>query len=101
MRLQLHALCAIHTAITFPPRVSCAATLTVNAQRHGAAAPHRAVMGINSDPLKDLSNTRALKHLAPLSTDYWTPPIVSSNLGHTTCDWKRPPGVFLVPWWDM
>jgi hypothetical protein len=23
------------------------------------------------DPLKDLSNTRALKHLAPLATDYW------------------------------
>ena len=25
----------------------------------------------NDDPLKDLSNTRALKHLAPLATDYW------------------------------
>ncbi len=25
----------------------------------------------NDDPLKDLSNTRALKHLEPLATDYW------------------------------
>ena len=25
----------------------------------------------NDDQLKDLSNTRALKHLAPLATDYW------------------------------
>ena len=25
----------------------------------------------NNYPLKDLSNTRALKHLAPLATDYW------------------------------
>jgi hypothetical protein len=25
----------------------------------------------NDDPLKDLSNTRALKHLAPFATDYW------------------------------
>jgi len=25
----------------------------------------------NDDPLKDLSNTRALKHLATLATDYW------------------------------
>jgi len=30
--------------------------------------------------LKDLSNTRALKHLAPLTTDYWAASIVSSNL---------------------
>jgi len=33
MRLQLHVLCAIHTAITFPPLVSCTATLTVVAPR--------------------------------------------------------------------
>jgi hypothetical protein len=46
MRLQLHTLCTIHTAITFPPLVSCAATLTVVAPLHSAAAPHRAVMGI-------------------------------------------------------
>jgi hypothetical protein len=46
MLLQLHTICAIHTAITFPPLVSCAATLTVVAQRHNAAAPHWAVMGI-------------------------------------------------------
>ena len=25
----------------------------------------------DDDQLKDLSNTRALKHLAPLATDYW------------------------------
>jgi len=23
------------------------------------------------------------------------------HLGYATCDWKRPPGVFRVPWWDM
>ena len=46
MRLQLHTFCAIHTASSFPPLVSCAATLTVVAQRHNAAAPHWAVMGI-------------------------------------------------------
>ncbi len=34
MRLQLHALCAIHTAITFPPLVSCTLTLTVVAPWH-------------------------------------------------------------------
>jgi hypothetical protein len=34
----------------------------------------------NDAPLKDLSNTRALKHLAPLETDYWAASIVSSNL---------------------
>jgi hypothetical protein len=28
-------------------------------------------MIINDAPLKDLSNTRALQHLAPLATDYW------------------------------
>ena len=26
----------------------------------------------NDDPFKDLSNTRALKHLTPLATVYWT-----------------------------
>jgi len=52
MRLQLHTLCAIHTAITFPPLVSCAATLTVVAPRHRAVAPHRAVMGIKRRPVE-------------------------------------------------
>ena len=52
MRLQLHALCAIHTAITFPPLVSCTATLTVVAPRHSAAAPHRAVMDIKRRPVE-------------------------------------------------
>jgi len=52
MRLQLHALCAIHTAITFPPLVSCAATLTVVAPRYIAAAPHRAVMDIKRRPVE-------------------------------------------------
>ena len=66
MRLQLHVLCAIHTAITFPPLVSCAATLTVVAPRHTGPS-----WTSNDASLKDLSNTRALKHLAPLATDYW------------------------------
>ncbi len=52
MRLQLHALCAIHTAITYPPLVSCEATLTVVAPRHSAAAPHRAVMVIKRRPIE-------------------------------------------------
>ena len=33
----------------------------------------------NDAPSKDLSNTRALQHLAPLATDYWAPSHVSSN----------------------
>ena len=46
MRLQLHTVCAVHTSITFPPLVSCAATLTVVAPRHNAATPHLTIMGI-------------------------------------------------------
>jgi hypothetical protein len=52
LQLHLHALCAIHTTRSFPPLVSCAATLTVAAPRHSAAAPHRAVMGIKRRPVK-------------------------------------------------
>ena len=52
MRLQLHAICAIHTAITFPPLVSCVATLAVVAPWHSAAAPHRAVMVIKRRPIE-------------------------------------------------
>ena len=39
----------------------------------GTARQHRTgpSWASNDDPLKDLSNTRALKHLAPLATDYW------------------------------
>ena len=51
MRLQLHTLCVIHTAITFPPLVSCASTLTVVAQQHSSVATHRAVMGIKRHPV--------------------------------------------------
>ena len=43
---------AIHTASSFPPLVSCAATLTVVAPRHSAAASHRAVMGIKRRPVE-------------------------------------------------
>ena len=48
----------------------------------GTARQHRTGQSwaSNDDPLKDLSNTRALKHLAPLATDYWAASIVSSNL---------------------
>ena len=54
MLLQLHALCALHTASSFPPLASCASgnRLTVAAPRHGAAAPHRAVMDIKRRPVE-------------------------------------------------
>ena len=54
------------------PRVSNC--LTVPAPRHSEAAQYRAfkvAWASNDAPSKDLSNTRALKHLAPLETDYW------------------------------
>jgi hypothetical protein len=42
----------------------------------GTARQHRTgpSWASNDAPLKDLSNTRALKHLAPLATDYWAAP---------------------------
>ena len=52
MRLQLHAFCELHTAAASHhlPRVcNC---LTVSAPRHGAAALHRAVMGIKRRPVE-------------------------------------------------
>ena len=81
MPLHLHTICLFHTASSFPPLVSCAATLTVFA-RCGTSRQYRTgpSWSSNDDPLKDLSNTRALKHLAPLATDYWAASIVSSNL---------------------
>jgi len=57
-----HALCSFHHS----PRVrqlSCSA-----AQRCSTAQGRH---GHQTTPLKDLSNTRALKHLAPLATNYW------------------------------
>jgi hypothetical protein len=73
MPLQLHALCVIHTASNFPPLVSCEATLTVFAARCSTAWQDRTGQSwaSNDFPFTDLSNTRALKHLAPLATDYW------------------------------
>jgi hypothetical protein len=47
MQLQLHALCALSTT-----RCVCGNCLTVVAPRHGAAAPHRAVMGIKRRPVE-------------------------------------------------
>ena len=47
MQLQLHALCALSTT-----RLVCGNCLTVVAPRHGAAAPHRAVMGIKRRPVE-------------------------------------------------
>ena len=48
MPMQLHTLCVLHTASSFPPLASCRqlTCLTVPAPRHGEAAPHRAFMGI-------------------------------------------------------
>ena len=69
MQLQLHTLCALSTT-----RLVCCNCLTVVAR--GTARQHRTGPSWESNdaPLKDLSNTRALKHLAPLATDYWAPP---------------------------
>ena len=47
MQLQLHALCALSTTC-----LVCGNCLTVVAPRHGAAAPHRAVMGIKRRPVE-------------------------------------------------
>ena len=71
MRLQLHAFCELHTASSFPPCVS-AARRGSTAPGRGTARQHRTgpSWASNDAPLKDLSNTRALKHLAPLATDY-------------------------------
>ena len=84
--LQLHELCALHTDSLFPAALaavlsSCAATVEPSLLR-GTARRHRTgpAWASNDAPLKDLSNTRALKHLAPLAPDYWASPIVSSNL---------------------
>ena len=72
MPMQLHTLCSIHTASSFPPLVLCVATLTVFAQR-GTVRQDRTwpSWASNNVPLKDLSNTRMLKHLATLATNYW------------------------------
>ena len=45
--LQRHTLCALSTT-----RLVCGNCLTVVAPRHGAAAPHRAVMGIKRRPVE-------------------------------------------------
>jgi hypothetical protein len=70
MRLQLHAFCELHTTSSFPPLASCRqlSDSRCSAARRGSTGPSWAS---NDAPLKDLSNTRALKHLAPLATDYW------------------------------
>ena len=46
---------------------------TVTAQLQSQVTSHRTGLSwVSNDALlKDLSNTRALKHLAPLATDYW------------------------------
>jgi hypothetical protein len=66
MQLQLHTLCALSTT-----HLVCGNCLTVVLS--GTARQHRTGQSwaSNYDPLKDLSNTRALKHLTPLATDYW------------------------------
>ena len=78
--LQLHELCALHTDSLFPAALaavlsSCAATVEPSLLR-GTARQHRTgpSWASNDAPLKDLSNTRALKHLASLATDYWAAP---------------------------
>jgi hypothetical protein len=55
MQLQLHTLCALSTT-----RLVCGNCLTVVAPRHGAAAPHRAVMGIKRRPVE-----RPVEHACP------------------------------------
>jgi len=55
--LQLHELCALHTDSLFPAALaavlsSCGDRRTVAAPRHGAAAPHRAGMGIKRRPVE-------------------------------------------------
>jgi hypothetical protein len=50
-----HALCALSTT-----RLVCCNCLTVVAPRHGAAAPHRAVMGIKRRPVE-----RPVEHACP------------------------------------
>ncbi len=47
MQLQLHTICALSTT-----RLVCGNCLTVVAPRHGAAAPHWAVMGIKRRPVE-------------------------------------------------
>ena len=47
MQLQLHTLCALSTT-----SLVCGNCLTVVAQRHSAAAPHRAVMDIKRRPVE-------------------------------------------------
>jgi len=55
-----------------------------SAAQRGSTAPgrhgHQTFDAHDGPVLKDLSNTRVLKHLAPLATDYWAASIVSSNL---------------------
>ena len=70
MLLQLHALCAT-------PGKNCQSCRTRDKWWEAAgcvdhaAGPHQRSWASNDDPLKDLSNTRTLKHFAPLATDYW------------------------------
>jgi hypothetical protein len=61
----------------------------------GTAQQHRTgpSWASNDAPLKDLSNTRALKHLAPLATDYWASYIIFLS--------KTPNSFFLKCFWRM
>jgi hypothetical protein len=42
----------------------------------------------NDTQSKDLSNTRALQHLAPLTTDYWAASRSFIEPGHSQFGWK-------------
>ena len=76
----LHALLyKIHTVSRWKRRCNCldchefSSTPSHAALLLGTAWQHRTgpSWASNDAQLKDLSNTRALKHLAPLATDYW------------------------------
>jgi hypothetical protein len=85
IQLQLHTLCALSTT-----RLVCGnvwQSLLRGTARHHRTGPSWAS---NDDPMKDLSNTRALKHLAPLATDYWAASHSFVEPGHSkVCNWLR------------
>jgi hypothetical protein len=66
-----HAAAAARVCALSTTCLVCCNCLTVVLR--GTALQHRTgpSWASNDDPLKDLSNTRALKHLAPLATNYW------------------------------
>ena len=76
MPMQLHTLCVLHTTSSFPPIDSCLqlSDSRCSAARRGSTARQHGIgpsWASNDVPSKDLSNTRAMQHLAPLTTDYW------------------------------